>query len=359
MRLKAAQHRFLLSTIGGWTITRIVLLWPAVAPVAGVGTLVTAAALLGALERPIRFGIAPVFEPWRVTAPSPGPARPSPPLRSQTGVVTDMRWSEPDRAARLLLLTLGGGEAVAPQRLLRRPSLAREADAAPAPFAIPPSPAPATAKRRRLEGEAYLFVRPGSGRASLAAGGSLGGSQAAARIAYALNGTGPVRAAIAARLYAPLRTRGAEAALGLDWHPLPAVPLRLSVERRQRLDAAGRSAWSAYAAGGFYAGGLPRHVELDGYAQAGVVGARRRDQFVDGALRFGYRLGEAPIVPLIGAGLWGAAQPGVSRLDFGPRAAVRVPLADHMVSVALEGRMRVAGSARPGSGVALTIAADL
>ena len=357
MRLKAAQHRFLLGTIGSWTVTRAVLLWPAAAPIAGVGVLVTAAALLGGSGRPVQFAMAPPFQAW------PERALPLPPPRSAPIVANDVPaapyapWREPDHAARRLLLSLGGGEALAPQRLLRRATYAMAADAAPAPspWIAPRGPS----DERRFEGQAYLFVRPGSRSASLAGGGSLGGSQAAARIAYRLNHSGPMRTAIAARIYAPLRSKGAEAALGIDWHPLPAIPLRVSIERRQRLDLAGRNAWSAYAAGGFYAGGLPSGVELDGYAQAGIVGVRRQDKFVDGALRGGYRIGAGRVAPLIGAGLWGAAQPGVSRLDIGPRIALRVPLADHALSVALEGRMRVAGHARPGSGVALTIAADL
>ena len=204
-----------------------------------------------------------------------------------------------------------------------------------------------------------MFVRPGSGRPSLAAGGELGGSQAALRLAYQLNPNGSVRTAVAARLYAPLASKGAEGALGFDWHPLPSVPLRLSVERRFDLDGEGRSAWSAYAAGGFYREGLGGRVVLDGYGQAGVVGLERRDLFADGAVRAGRRAMIGPGTATLGAGVWAAAQPGVARLDVGPRAAYALPVAKETVSFALEGRMRVAGRARPGSGATLTIGIDL
>ena len=83
----------------------------------------------------------------------------------------------------------------------------------------------------------------------------------------------------------------------------------------------------------------------------------RRDGFVDGALRIGRRIGTGPDKLLVGAGLWGAAQPGVSRLDIGPRASLTVPVAGHSLVFALEDRMRIAGQAHPGSGVAFTVAA--
>jgi hypothetical protein len=61
----------------------------------------------------------------------------------------------------------------------------------------------------------------------------------------------------------------------------------------------------------------------------------------------------------IGGGLWGAAQPGARRIDAGPRLSIRIPIADRALSVALEGRFRLVGNARPGSGAALTLATDL
>jgi len=224
------------------------------------------------------------------------------------------------------------------------------AEAAPSPPLDPRAISPAP---NRIEAQAYVFLRPGSGRA-LASGSALGGSQAAARIAVPFGG----HFAAAARLYAPLASRGAEAALGFDWRPVTGLPLRFSIERRQRLDAEGRSAWSAYAAGGFYTAPVPNLI-LDGYAQAGFVGARRRDLFADGALRVERRVMSGPIAVGVGGGLWGAAQPGAARLDAGPRVSVRLPLADHAVTLAVEERFRLAGNARPGSGAALTLAAGL
>lgn len=215
----------------------------------------------------------------------------------------------------------------------------------------------ASSVERRWSGAVFLFGRSGGGAVPLAGGGQLGASQAGARIAYRIDRAGHVAAA--ARVYAPIDSLDAsEAAAGLDFHPLPGAPLRLSVERRVALGGQGRDAWSAYAAGGFFRG-LGRSIELDGYAQAGVVGVHARDLFADGALRAARRfdLGGGRAV-LAGAGAWAAAQPGVERVDVGPRVALRLPAGAAAISIAGEWRARVAGSARPPSGPALTIAAD-
>lgn len=215
----------------------------------------------------------------------------------------------------------------------------------------PPSPS-------RWSGNAYLFARNGGGNA-LAAGGQLGGGQAGARIAWRVNRDGPARIALAARAYVPLDDgAAAEVAAGVDIHPLPGQPLRLSVERRFDAGGKGRSAWSAYAAGGFWRE-IGRGVELDGYAQAGVVGLHSGDLFGDGALRLAARreLGDGVALRL-GGGAWAGAQPDVARLDIGPRVALGLPLGRANVTAAIEGRFRVAGEAAPGSGVALTLATD-
>lgn len=228
-----------------------------------------------------------------------------------------------------------------------KPELASAAPPSANPIAGPSSP------RRDWEAEAYLFYRPDGHQTSLAAGGQLGGSQLAARMAWRPGGR-PI--GLTVRAYAPLGGKGAEAAAGIDLHALAAVPFRISIERRQRIDAQGRSAWSAYAAGGFYRAKGP--VELDGYGQAGIVGVNRRDGFVDGAIRIGYRLPTHELTPILGAALWGAAQPGVTRLDIGPRAALRIPVGPHILTAALDGCLRIAGKARPGSGAVFTLAAD-
>ncbi|MDF7777793.1 hypothetical protein P1X14_21235, partial [Sphingomonas sp. AOB5] len=60
----------------------------------------------------------------------------------------------------------------------------------------------------------------------------------------------------------------------------------------------------------------------------------------------------------LGGGIWGAAQRDAQRLDIGPSAALAVPVAGQNLRIALDWRQRVAGDARPGSGLALTIGSD-
>lgn len=231
-------------------------------------------------------------------------------------------------------------------------SVPLQPEASPAPIA----PAASAARKSRWSGYAYLFHRPDTGTpATLAPAGQIGGSQAAARLAWRLDDAGHL--AVSARLATPLRTTAqAEAAIGADL--IPAPDLRLSVERRIALGSQGRDAFAAYAATGLYRAVAPR-IELDGYAQAGLVGARRRDPFADGALRLHHRTTLDTTTDLrLGAGAWGAAQPGAARLDLGPRAAITTRAARLPVTLALEGRLRVAGRARPGNGLALTLATD-
>ncbi len=97
---------------------------------------------------------------------------------------------------------------------------------------------------------------------------------------------------------------------------------------------------------------LPYHFSLDAYAQAGVVGINSRDLFADGAFTL-----MRPIYGPVSAGFgtWAGAQPGLYRVDAGPRLSVRVR---RNMRVDLDWRQRIAGNADPGSGPALTLAAD-
>ncbi|PZU06997.1 hypothetical protein [Sphingomonas sp.] len=338
--MRGRQGRFLLLVIGGWALARAIMLWPAAAPPVAKAGAVMASANDG--PRPPHI------------SPSVSTAQPVAGRAGEEG---------------------GPGHFRIRHAIRRNPKYVRETYPAiiiswrggPSPEAIPGPPdppernratalpAPGRASRPGIEAQAYLFLRPGSGRA-LAAGSALGGSQAALRIAMPIDGDGHGTAA--ARLYAPLAAKGAEAALGLDWHPYAGQPLRISVERRQRIDSGGRSAWSAYAAGGFYRT-LGATLRLDAYAQAGIVGARRGDLFADGAVRIERPIPTGRAAIGLGGGLWGAAQPRAARLDIGPRAVFHLPMADHALSLAIEGRLRIAGDARPGSGIAITLATDL
>jgi hypothetical protein len=197
----------------------------------------------------------------------------------------------------------------------------------------------------------WAFVRQGNPQ-QLATAGSIGGSQVGARATYALTN----QIALSARLYSPWsKPSGAEAALGLEVQPLRTVPVRLLAERRQALWRDGRSAFAVMAHGGVSEQPVIGPVRLDAYAQAGIVGLRSRDGFVDGALRLGVPVSDDFKV---GLGAWGAAQRGAARLDLGPQASYRLPVLGGGINASLEWRVRVAGDARPGSGPALTLSTD-
>jgi len=77
-----------------------------------------------------------------------------------------------------------------------------------------------------------------------------------------------------------------------------------------------------------------------------------RDWFVDGqaaVARSVWRNFSA------GLGLWGGAQPGLSRLDAGPRVSMRV---GSRMRVHLDYRHKLVGNAQPGSGGVVTVAGD-
>ncbi|HEY1146722.1 MAG TPA: hypothetical protein VGE84_10320, partial [Allosphingosinicella sp.] len=197
-------------------------------------------------------------------------------------------------------------------------------------------------------------LREGGGEA-LAGGATLGGSQWGGRLAYRLNADPAQPLAAVGRVYSPLHGGGAEAALGLEWQPLASLPVRALAERRVALEHGGRNAFSLLAHGGVSGRRVTGPMLLDAYGQAGIVGLRSRDAFVDGVVTL-----SMPVENWIQAGLgvWGAAQPGASRLDAGPQLSVVLPLSGVNARLSGAWRVRLAGDATPGSGPALTLGTD-
>jgi hypothetical protein len=219
-------------------------------------------------------------------------------------------------------------------------------------------PFPGTLKAAsRWSASAWTFVRRGEAT-QLTPGGTLGGSQAGARITYRLGSVADGPVSLSARAYSPLKNaRGAEAALGVEWQPVPVLPVRLLAERRQAIGKEARSAFSLMAYGGISERGIVGPVKMDLYAQAGVVGGRSRDLFVDGSLSIGVPIDAGERLK-VGIGAWGAAQPGVSRLDVGPQLTVKLPVEGRNIRLSADWRLRVAGDAAPGSGPAFTLSTD-
>ena len=207
------------------------------------------------------------------------------------------------------------------------------------------------ARLDRLQLSAWALLRGKPGPSSLATGGTLGGSQAGARLTYnfsrmlgvSLRSTSPAGGA-----------RGGEIAAGVRITPFRSIPVSLTAERRQAIGklGGGRSAFALFLEGGVYQRPVAWGFELDAYAQAGVVGMRSRDLFADGALTM-----TRPMFGryAAGFGMWGGVQPGLYRVDIGPRVSMKVR---SNMRVHLDYRYRLAGNAEPGSGPVVTLGAD-
>ena len=207
------------------------------------------------------------------------------------------------------------------------------------------------ARLDRLQLSAWALLRGEPGPAGLATGGTLGGSQAGARLTYNVS---PLLAATL-RSSSPVGgARGGEVAGGIKLTPFRSIPISLTAERRQAIGSTGggRSAFAMFLEGGVYQRPIAWGFNLDGYAQGGVVGIRSRDLFADG----GFTL-TRPVYGRFsaGVGMWGGVQPGLYRVDAGPRVSMKVR---NTMRVHLDWRQRVAGNAEPGSGPAVTLAAD-
>ena len=224
----------------------------------------------------------------------------------------------------------------------------------PVPIEAPAPVPPLRTGIDRLQLSSWALLRNQqvgvAGSRSLATGGQLGASQAGARLVYNFNR----QLALAARVSSEVGRRGGEAALGVRLHPLVSIPVWFTAERRQRVGrfGGGRSDFALFAEAGIYQQPLAWQFTLDSYLQGGVVGVKSRDLFIDG--------GFAVTRPVyrnvsLGFGVWGGAQPGLSRLDAGPRVTVQVRRG---VKVHADWRQKLAGNARPGSGPALTLSGD-
>lgn len=338
--------RFLVVVLGGWAAMRTAIVAPPWStPPADAAS---------ASPRAQGGGVA--ASPRREVRPSPNPARGTSRAQSWASLtlpvqatIRPLRQRPRARPAPPFsrMMATGIGAPAATDAAAAIPSRS-------SPHLPPARPASQPAAGRRWSLSLWSFARRG-GAAPLAAGGLLGGSQAGARLVYRVNRDQRRPLALSARLSAPLPgASGAEAALGLDWRPSRRVPVHLLVERRQALGGEGRSAFAATLHGGVSDAPVGR-FRIDAYAQAGIVGTRSRDPFADGSLRLSLPAGERV---RLGAGAWAAAQPGVSRLDLGPQAALRLPVAGRTVTVAADWRLRIAGDAGPGSGPTLTLSTD-
>jgi hypothetical protein len=154
--------------------------------------------------------------------------------------------------------------------------------------------------------------------------------------------------------------REQELALGLSARPLRALPLVAMAELRAARSPLGiRMRPAAALVTELPPLRLPAGLRAEVYAQGGYVGGAGATAFVDGQVRLDRKLFDLANHELrAGAGAWGGAQRGASRVDLGPSASVVLRLSDTATArLAMDWRFRVAGKAVPASGPAVTLSA--
>lgn len=221
---------------------------------------------------------------------------------------------------------------------------------------VQPGVAPAPLANSRWHLSAWAAWREGSGVSRVASGArpaGYGGTQAGVLAQYDL-ASGAHRPALHMRAtYAPDRPRQAEVAAGVGLRPIAKVPVRVLGElRATRSDGRTELRPAGIAVTELARVRLPLGLTAEGYAQAGWVGGRYGTAFADGQARVtrpAVLAGKAQV--RLGAGVWGGAQKFAERVDVGPTATIDLA----PVRVALDYRIKVAGNAAPGSGLALTL----
>ena len=324
--------RFLALLSGGWVVLRTAMLWPQIDSVEALTRAIVPLATAAAPQpTPVAPPIAhlpslprPRAHMWRTLVAAPAAAR---------------RKPDPERVALALLgLTrFGGAQYVEPGIVAGLPPQT----------AVPPT-------MSRWSGSAWLVARgAGMGATNGLVGGQLGGSQAGLRLAYALEHT----VALAARFSSPLGAGGREIAAGIEWRPT-SVPVRIVAEQRVAVGG-GRGGSVIGVVGGFGPRSIGQGFRGEAYGQAGFIARDGGEGFADGALRVSRAAATLGRVRFdLGGGAWGAAQRGAARLDIGPSASISLPIGGTATRLSLDWRERVAGRARPGSGLVVTLGAD-
>ena len=332
MILASRPLRFLALVVGGWTGARAFVLWSSqIAP-----------ALVHA--------VAP---PALAATPQVGSASPRPAVWAES--VAPFARSQPAAVSASAEASAGVLPVTADVEPTTALSLGLEPNRIAFDLMLPPDPSPPGVdpppvfRVSRWSGSAWAILRP-DGRATPFAS-QLGGSQAGARLAYALDGAR--RVALYARASTAIDAAEREAAVGVDWRPTR-LPIHLVAERRIGVEGV-RSGTAIGAVGGVGPTPIVGPIRVEGYAQGGVIFRAGREGFADGSLRL-----TAPVIARVdlGLGTWGGAQRGAARLDVGPTLGVTLPVERHALRLSVDWRERVVGGARPGSGPAVSLGVD-
>ncbi len=323
--------RFMAAMLGGWIALRAFALWPSGEQIQRAVDLLGAAPVAAAVRpAPAQRAMLPraVAVPQRGGPTLVGMVKTPASISSATRILAPFAEIAPFHSSPAQVPMI-------PPPLVRPPILSDVRD------------------RSRWQASAWLIARGGARLAPL--GGQFGASQAGARVTYAVLPAS--RLALAGRVATPLAGQGREVAFGVDWQPTRA-PIHVIVEQRIAIDG-GRGGPTVEIVGGFGPQAILPGVNVEAYAQAGGILRDSLEGFVDGAARATHRIAQSGRLRVdLGVGAWGGAQRGASRLDIGPSAGMVVPVGDAAVRVTLDWRHRIAGSAAPGSGPALSIGSD-
>lgn len=221
--------------------------------------------------------------------------------------------------------------------------------------------APEIRTANRWSGEVWLFAREDA--RGLNAGASTlpsyGGSQAGAQLRYALVASRYRPTAYLRAVRALAVPDESDLAGGISIRPVPGLPIAAHGELRlQRRGAATTVAPAAFLSAGVDDVPLAAGMTARGFVQGGYIAGREGTAFADGSAiveRTLVRGGDSTLAG--GLGLWGGAQRGASRLDFGPSASTRITLGARTIRVSADYRRRIAGDATPADGAAVTVIA--
>ncbi|MEH6701646.1 hypothetical protein [Parasphingorhabdus sp.] len=147
-----------------------------------------------------------------------------------------------------------------------------------------------------------------------------------------------------------------ELAFGVRIQPFDDLPISIHAEKRLRADSGSDRGTAFYATGGTGPDRIVEKLALETYAQAGYVLGDDETYFFDGFATLQRPILESDRKKLsVGTGAWVGGQRNIARLDLGPRADFRIPLGKKSARIAVDWRVRVAGDARPRSGMAITL----
>ena len=224
-----------------------------------------------------------------------------------------------------------------------------------------PGPPMRSARADRWSFDSWLLLRSGRNRqvGGAALAPSYGASQAGAVVRYRLAPGSDIDPAAHVRATRAFGRDGeGEIAAGFSARPLRGVPVALYSELRLARPGSSEAELrpAVFAVTELPAADLPLGMRGEAYVQAGYVGGRFATAFVDGQARIDRAVANFDLAAVrAGAGAWGGAQKGAARLDLGPTATLDLEVGGAPARIAVDYRVRVAGEAAPGAGVAMTL----